>query len=46
VSIVASSATTMSSPPGADDVLRPGYTAVAVGKPEGLERLATKVRRR
>ncbi len=32
--------------PGADDVLRPGYTAVAVGSPEGLARLMTKVRRR
>ena len=32
--------------PGADDVLTPGATAVAVGTPEGLERLAARLRRR
>ncbi len=32
--------------PGADDVMRAGSTAVAVGTPEGLERLSVKVRRR
>jgi K+:H+ antiporter subunit KhtT len=32
--------------PGADDALAPGYTAVAVGTPEGLELLTSKLRRR
>lgn len=32
--------------PGADDVLRPGYTAVAVGTPEGLEHVVVRLRRR
>jgi TrkA domain protein len=32
--------------PGADDVLAPGYTAIAVGTPEGLERFESKVRRK
>jgi TrkA domain protein len=29
--------------PGADDVLAPGMTAVAVGTPEGLERLVARI---
>jgi len=31
--------------PGAEDVLAPGWTAVAVGTPEGLQQLTAKVKR-